>query len=321
MFYAVQEESIVRSVIGDSLYNVIRTKTGVEPGMSHHYYEIMRADTSSAATVERYRQLSIEYYEHFEHIKDAEPARTYSMSVDATKSGDALTRALALNGNTINATWATNEHVYVQGKLRSSGSTFWYKGDIQPQIAGTTTQLNGTINVPDGWVDTSIQDAIDHGVINYPLEINLQFPRSGELDYTGQVGTLEDIAAKYDYAIATNVLFDIIGDHIVGTDKASFENQQAIVKFTLKDQNGNAINASSLTISAEGLIQAGSTTGTITITPASPTSIIFAALRGIASTTVTLSATCADGTYTYTKSGVTFTNGNYYDITVKMTKQ
>ena len=65
-----QEESVVRSVIGDSLYTVIHTKTGVEPGMSHHYYEIMRADTSSAATVEYYKQLVIQYHERFEHIND-----------------------------------------------------------------------------------------------------------------------------------------------------------------------------------------------------------------------------------------------------------
>ena len=70
MFYASQEEAIVRSVIGDSLYTVIRTKSGVEPGLSHHYYEIMRADTSSVATVEYYKQLAIQYHECFEHIND-----------------------------------------------------------------------------------------------------------------------------------------------------------------------------------------------------------------------------------------------------------
>lgn len=70
MFYASQHEDVVRSVIGDSLYTVIRTKSGVEPGLSHYYYEIMRADTSSAATVEYYRQLAIKYHECFEHLKD-----------------------------------------------------------------------------------------------------------------------------------------------------------------------------------------------------------------------------------------------------------
>ena len=70
MFYASQEEDIARSVLGDSIYTVIYTKTGVEPGLSHYYYEIIRADTSSAATIEHYRQLSIEYHARFEHIKD-----------------------------------------------------------------------------------------------------------------------------------------------------------------------------------------------------------------------------------------------------------
>ena len=70
MFYASQEEDIVRSVLGDSIFTVIYTKTGVEPGLSHYYYEIIRADTSSAATKEHYRQLSIEYHARFEHIKD-----------------------------------------------------------------------------------------------------------------------------------------------------------------------------------------------------------------------------------------------------------
>lgn len=70
MFYASMEEPVVRSVIGDSLYTVIHDKSGVEPGLSHYYYEIMRADTSSTATIEYYKQLAIEYHNHFEHLKD-----------------------------------------------------------------------------------------------------------------------------------------------------------------------------------------------------------------------------------------------------------
>lgn len=70
MFYASQEEDVARSVLGDSIYMVIYTKTGAEPGLSHYYYEIIRADTSSEATKEHYRQLSIKYHALFEHIKD-----------------------------------------------------------------------------------------------------------------------------------------------------------------------------------------------------------------------------------------------------------
>jgi hypothetical protein len=70
MFYASLDEASVRNVIGDSLYTVIHTKSGVEPGLSHHYYEIMRADTSSAATVAHYKQLAIDYHYRCEHLND-----------------------------------------------------------------------------------------------------------------------------------------------------------------------------------------------------------------------------------------------------------
>ncbi len=68
MFYASQEEGLVRSVLGDNLYNYIHTKTGVEPGLSHHYYEIIRADTSSEATIAYYKQLAIEYHKRCDNI-------------------------------------------------------------------------------------------------------------------------------------------------------------------------------------------------------------------------------------------------------------
>ena len=66
MYYAVNPKDICQPVLGDSLYNVIHTETGLEPGLAHHYYEIMRADTASAATREHYRKLSIEYLKHFD---------------------------------------------------------------------------------------------------------------------------------------------------------------------------------------------------------------------------------------------------------------
>ena len=70
MFYASLDEATIRSVIGDSLYTIIRTKSGVEPGLSHYYYEIMRADTSSAATIAKYKQLAIDYHYRCEHLDD-----------------------------------------------------------------------------------------------------------------------------------------------------------------------------------------------------------------------------------------------------------
>ena len=65
-FYAANPEDVCRPVLGDSLYNAIHDETGQEPGLSHYYYEIIRADTTSEATREKYKKLCIEYHSHFD---------------------------------------------------------------------------------------------------------------------------------------------------------------------------------------------------------------------------------------------------------------
>lgn len=248
--------------------------------------------------------------------------KTYYMTVDATKgvnetASPAYRRALFLSGSTLSASWATTEHVYVQGTLVSNSSTFWFEGIIQPQTAGTTTQLNGVISLPAGW-GISIDEAI-----GTPHCVNLQFPRSGDLDYTGQTGTLAGIAANYDYARAENVSVDIAADKVVGINEVEFVNQQAIVKFTLSDGT-NALNPTALTINVEGDLS-GDYPLTLTIPASTYTTngngVLYVAIPGFSGQNVTLTATCSSGTYTYTKSYATFVNGKYYEISVKMTKQ
>ena len=247
--------------------------------------------------------------------------RTYTLSVNATKGDDvANTRALTLEGQRLNATWAIGEHVYVRGTLASPGN-FWFKGSIQPESAGNSTRLNGEITVPDGWKYTTIQEAIDNHVIGYPLTLDLRFPRQ-ELDYSGQIGTLADIAAKYDYSMATNVQFTVKDNHIEGVDDVTFENQQAIVKFTLLDK----ADGTTLLSPTELTIQYGEKSVSLTSIPADTYTtngpgVLFVAIPGFESQDITLTATVAGNTYTYnSKSVVTFVNGKYYDITVKMTK-
>ena len=241
------------------------------------------------------------------------------MTIDATKGANeaavrADTRALTLDGHTLNASWAASEHVYVQGKLVSDESYFWFEGSLQPQSVGTiTTRLNGTISLPVGWI-ISIDEAI-----GIPHTLNLQFPRSGNLDYTGQVGTLADIAAKYDYAKAEGVRVDVNENNVVGVSPVTLENQQAIVKFTLKDKADETtlLNPTALTI------QYGAESLSLVDIPASTydtngNGVLFVAIPGFSEKTVTLTATVGDKTYTFTKSNVTFTNGRYYEINVKM---
>ena len=246
--------------------------------------------------------------------------RTYTMTIDATKGANeaasrAYTRALTLDGSTLNASWATSEKVYVQGKLLSDESYFWFEGSIQPQYAGTTTRLNGTISLPKGWV-ISIDEAI-----GTPHKVNLQFPRPDVLDYTGQIGTLADIAENYDYARAENVQVNIEADKVVGVSPVTFVNQQAIVKFTLKDKADGTtlLSPTALTIGYGGESLSLTSIPDATYTT-NGNGVLFVAIPGFSGQTLTLTATVGSDTYTFTKSGITFVNGKYYEITVKMKK-
>ena len=226
----------------------------------------------------------------------ANPTGKYTMTVQASKGGDATTRALTLDGKTLNATWATTENIYVK-----KGDT-WATGSLQPQTDGTTATLKGSLSGV-----TIAKDDV----------LTLQFPRSGELDYTGQVGTLADIAAKYDYATATVTVASVSATGNINPTEVTttFQNQQAIVKFTLVDKADGTTP-----LDATELIVNDGTTN-YTVTPASATSEIYVAIPGISGKTVTLTATVGSDTYTYEKANVTFTNGQYYEITVKMTKE
>ena len=224
----------------------------------------------------------------------------YTMTIEASKGGDVTTRALTIvnsAGNTevLNASWVTSENVYVK-----KGET-WAAGSLKPQADGVTATLKGTL------ADITIAEND---------ELTLQFPCSGAPNYTGQVGTLADIAAKYDYATATVTVASVsaTGNIIPKDATTTFQNQQAIVKFTLVDKadGTTALNATQLTV--------GDGTNTYTVTPASATNVLYVAIPGFDSKTVTLTATVGSNTYTYEKTGVTFNNGHYYAIMVKMAK-
>ena len=109
----------------------------------------------------------------------------------------------------------------------------------------------------------------------------------------------------------------------MGINEVPFVNQQAIVKFTLSDGT-NALNPTALTINVEGDLS-GDYPLTLTIPASTYTTngngVLYVALPEFSGETVTLTATCSSGTYTYTKTNATFDNGKYYEISVKMTKQ
>ena len=175
-----------------------------------------------------------------DNIIEEQPAvvKTYKMVVDASIGDDAKTRALYFDNNntSLKAKWASTDKVSVF----PASSTSTLLGTLTtPGSDDAHTTLSGNLTTPP---------AVD-------ANLNLLFPRA-TWDYTGQKGILNEndnensIEKKYDYALAS-VKVTAVSENAITTDAANFVNQQAIVKFTLKDKATDAaINANKLTISA-----------------------------------------------------------------------
>lgn len=225
-----------------------------------------------------------------------EPAKvqTYHVRIQAGK-GDANRqngphRVLSLDGTTLNATWAIGEQVTVRNLTKEADLT----GSLTAESDGVQTVISGDLT----------------GTINAGDELKLKFLSP---DYTTQEGTLEYISGHCDYAEATiHVASVTYGSITFEENIADFENQQAIVKFTLKDGD-DPIAATELVVEVEG--------ASYTITPASATSELFVALPGFSDQTVKLTATVGSETYTYTSTpDKSFEDGKYYAITVGLSQ-
>ena len=231
-----------------------------------------------------------------------ETPKTYTMTVTASKGDDATTRALSLDGNKLNATWATDEVVQVysvEGEGYEETESSDPVGTLTAQSSGVTTTLKGEF------------------VLTYTPTVGtkLRLKFNDKPDYSTQEGSLDYIATHCDYAVAdiTISTVDAVTGDVTSTAPASFANQQAIVKFSLKQPDGTTpVAATSLTV------KVGSTT--YNVTPAAAASDIFVAVRKASNKAVSLSANTATGNFSYDKTGITFENGKYYAIGVKMTR-
>ena len=168
------------------------------------------------------------------------PTQKYTMTVNASKGGDATTRGLSLSGKTLSAKWAATDEVSVFPEAWSSTTTLTSIGTLTAAASDNgSTSLTGNL--------TSAPSEGDN--------LKLLFPRA-TWDYTGQTGVLlsaaNSIEKKYDYALAEVEVKEVDGNTITTTADAAFQSQQAIVKFNLQDAGGSAINATSLKIYANG---------------------------------------------------------------------
>lgn len=235
-----------------------------------------------------------------------EPAKVqkYHMVVNAAKTQDnpanSPRRVLGLDGNTLNASWAIGEEVTVYNVTKNTAIS----GVLTAQSNGACTTLSGDLT----------------GSIEPSDILTLKFLSP---NYTGQDGTLEYISASCDYAEASVTVASVSSGNITTTADAVFENKQAIVKFTLisKADGSTLLNPTTLTIN-------DGTNDIITLSDIHPSTyatngngVLFVAMPGFADKNIKLSATVGTKTYIYEKDNVTFANGNYYLITMKVTPE
>ena len=256
-------------------------------------------------------------------IQNAQPAnptepKTYTMTIQATKAtGGATTRGLSLDGKTLNVKWNEGEQVEVV------------------QMSGTTSKSLGTLKAK---ASTDGITTLTGELVGLQTDAQLKFYLHGSTyDYTGQTGVLlsdaNSIEEKYDYAFAATNVYTIDGSNVTVPSGINLEAQQSIVKFTFVDSNGNAINAKSLEIETTNpLVEkmnnidgtGNSQVKSMTITPASATNVIYAAIPNTEvnkdrPNDYTLTVTDGNGIkYAYTKKDVTFVNGKYYEVKVKI---
>ena len=230
-----------------------------------------------------------------------EAPESYTLVVTATKGNDDTTKALSLDGKTLNATWKAGDavqvyHVSNPGTMTEMESTT-PDATLSAQGSGMTTTLSGSFT---GSYTPAVDDVLRLRFLPNP-------------DYTTQEGTLDYIATHCDYAVATITVasVDALTSTVTATAPASFENQQAIVKFSLKQPDGTTpLPVTSLTVNV------GSTT--YNVTPPAASSDIYVAVKKTSNKTVTLRATDGTDFFRYEKTGVSFAVGKYYAIGVKM---
>ena len=236
------------------------------------------------------------------------------LSLEASKAAD--TKALVLEGSTLNAYWEADEHVevFLGGDHIGTLTATPKDGD------NTKATLSGTVSDASGIAENAV--------------LTLLFPKE-TWSYASQGGTLASIAANYDYAAAEVEVVSVDGTNVT-TTRASFVNRQSIYKLTFTGLLVDGI--ASVTIHSAGnklvassAVGGSSTYGDVTVTlddaarTANGEGVVYATLRFDAleagqtdELTITVTDT-GSNTYVATKTSPSggFINGKYYTSTMR----
>jgi len=252
-----------------------------------------------------------------------ENRKVYTLTVEATKaSGDnATNRALSLSddGKTLYGKWEEGEQVLVYKKDK------WDDWEMIGHLTPTNISADGLSCTLTGSFDALHIDGADG--LEAGDELKLELGNDVEPMFIQQDGSLQLISDNYDYNIAMVTVGKVstatIGEETVysvtTTGPATFEPQVAIVRFNLQDRAGRPITANYIYFS---LLPADCPIAT-------PSTSIYVAVRATTNSNISLRVTATEGGksitgagdwYTYSRSGVTFEKGKFYDITVKMNR-
>ena len=176
----------------------------------------------------------------------------------------------------------------------------------------------GTLTAAGSGASTTLSGELE-GTIEKDDILQLRFQSPG---YGSQDGTLtgndNSIDKVCDYAIAEVKVAGTDDGKITTTAEADFINQQAVIKFTLKDKNQSdaPFSPSSLTINYGE--------GSININPfptSNGTGVVYVAIPAMLDGVINMTATKSQNDLRfYEKTGVTFSRGRYYEIGVKMSQ-
>ena len=224
--------------------------------------------------------------------------QTYTMSIVAGKSDNNSTdtRALGIDeAGKLTATWNEGEIVTVYNETKQVD----LEGSLVAQSSGKRTTLSGTIT--------------GHVSVGDKLLLKFLSP-----NYSTQDGTLTgsetSIDKVCDYSTALVSVSDVSNGIIRTTGDAVFNNQQTIVKFSLRNEDNTAsVSVKSLTVNVGD--------SSYLVSPLVAMSDFYVALPSFTSKDISLVGDGNDFVYSFTKTGVSFEKGKYYTITVRMTKQ
>ena len=251
--------------------------------------------------------------------------KTYTMTIQATKSsGDdaATTRGLYFNGTALNVKWYEGEVVEVYQGVEKKGTL-----TAAASSNGTTT-LTGEVSTLSEYSDIAF----------YLHSVNRDYRNQKGVLLKPETGEDNSIETNYDFAQCSVAYNDITidGTTISIPGGIALQSYQSIVKFTLTDKDGNALNATKLTIEEThscilryyNITQSGGFLDdydNLVITPTPATNVVYAAINvdneDNGERAFFLTAEANGKTYVYGPQKATFEHGKYYEVTVKMQEE